>query len=149
MRTERNKILHELQRKVKIERENNLKAKINELNNLYGDAKMYKSVKMLNKKNFEYPSVHDDEGKSISNPQSIHDTIKTHFQKHFNNSDHQNIEINEHELHIPISEEEVSTSISRLNNNRASGFDRISAEMLKNSPAILIQIITFVLNINP
>ena len=46
----------------------------------------------------------------------------------------------------PISNEEVTKSISKLNNNRSAGYDTITAELIKCGPEILQSIIKTILN---
>ena len=43
------------------------------------EAKMFKSVKMLNRKKFENPYIYDSEGKIITNPTEIYKTVKNHL----------------------------------------------------------------------
>ena len=42
--------------------------------------------------------------------------------------------MNKHQLENEISNDEVQKSISKLNNNRAPGYDKITAEMIKYGP---------------
>ena len=46
----------------------------------------------------------------------------------------------------PISNEEVTKSISKLNKNRSAGYDTITAELIKHGPEILQSIIKTILN---
>ena len=54
--------------------------------------------------------------------------------------------MNKHQLENEISNDEVKKSISKLNNNRAPGYDKITAEMIKYGPEELHQKITTILN---
>ena len=83
MKTERNKILHQMQDKVKKHKEQLLENKLSDINNAEGNAQMFKAVKMLNKKQYENPSIHDKKGKSIENRQEIHNVMKENFSNHF------------------------------------------------------------------
>ena len=44
---------------------------------------MFKAVKMLNRKQYENPPIHDNKGKSITNKQEIHNVIKEYLSNHF------------------------------------------------------------------
>ena len=72
IKTERNKILHQIQDKVKKHKEQLLENKLSDINNAKGNGQTFKAVKMLNRKQYENPSVHDKKGKSITNKQEIH-----------------------------------------------------------------------------
>ena len=54
--------------------------------------------------------------------------------------------MNKHQLENEISNDEVKKSISKLNNNRAPRYDKITAEMIKYGPEELHQKITTILN---
>ena len=83
MKTERNKILHQIRDKVKKHKEQLLENKLSDINNAKGNAQMFKAVKLLNRKQYENPSIHDKKGKSITNKQEIHNVMKEHFSNHF------------------------------------------------------------------
>ena len=57
MKTERNKILHQIQDKVKKHKEQLLENKLSDINNAKGNGQTFKAVKMLNRKQYENPSV--------------------------------------------------------------------------------------------
>ena len=59
MKTERNKVLHQMQDKVKKHKEHLLENKLSDINNAKGNAQMFKAVKTLNRKQDENPSIHD------------------------------------------------------------------------------------------
>ena len=54
--------------------------------------------------------------------------------------------MNDHQLEHEITLDEVTKSIMKLNNNRAPGYDKITAEMIKYGPEELHQKITSILN---
>ena len=53
MKTERSKLLHQIQDKVKKHKEQLLKNKLSDINEAKGNAQMFKAVKILNRKQFE------------------------------------------------------------------------------------------------
>ena len=83
MKTERNKIIHQTRDKVKKHKEQLFENKLSDINSAKGNAQMFKAVKMLNRKQYENPWIHDKKGKSITNKQEIHNVIKEHFSDHF------------------------------------------------------------------
>ena len=147
MKTERNKILHQIRDKVKKHKEQLLVNKLSDINHAKGNAQMFKAVKMLNRKQCENPSIHDKKGKSITNKQEIHNVIKEHFSNHFfDKRITTTLTMNNHQLEHEITLDEVTKSIMKLNNNRAPGYDKITAEMIKYDPEELHQKITSILN---
>ena len=96
---------------------------------------MFKAVKMLNKKQYENQSFCDKKGKSITNKQEIHNVIKEHFSNHFfDKRITTTLTMNNHQLEHEITLDEVTKSIMKLHNNRAPGYDKITAEMIKYGP---------------
>ena len=55
MKTERNKILHQIRDKVKKHKKQLLENKLFDINNAKGNAQMFKAVKILNRKQYEDP----------------------------------------------------------------------------------------------
>ena len=55
MKTERNKILHQMRNKVQKHKEQLLENKLSDINNAKGNAQMFKAVKILNRKQYEDP----------------------------------------------------------------------------------------------
>ena len=107
---------------------------------------MFKAAKILNRKQFENPIVHDKKGKSITNKQEVHNVIKVHFSNHFfEKKITTRIKLNDHQLENEITIDEVTKSIFKLNNNRASGYDKITSEMIKYGLEELHQKITNIL----
>ena len=59
MKTERNKILHQIQGKIIKHKEQLLENKLPDINTAKGNAQMFKVV---NRKQYENPSIHDKKG---------------------------------------------------------------------------------------
>ena len=113
------------------------------------DSKMFKSVKMLNQKKYQNPIVQDEKGRNVTQPVKIYEIIKDHFNEHFNDPDEREIDQfvgAERKLNTPITFEEVQKCSKKLNNNRAAGYDKIPAELIKYGPDILHSEITRILN---
>ena len=101
---------------------------------------MYKSVKILQQKSFINPYVYDENKQCITMPSEIYKVVRGHFEKHFNDDDVSSLNQFDgqlRKLNKEISIEEVTASISKLNNNKTPGIDNISAEMVKYGPLTL------------
>ena len=59
MKTGRNKMLHQIQNKVKKHKEQLLENRLFDISDAKGNAQMSKAVKMLNRKQYENPSILD------------------------------------------------------------------------------------------
>ena len=79
IKTERNEILQRIRDIVKKHKEQLLENKLSDINNAKANVQMFKVVKILNRKQYETPSIHDKKGKSITNKQEIHNIIREHF----------------------------------------------------------------------
>ena len=93
-----------------------------------GGAQMFKAVKELNRKPFENPKVFDANKKFITSPNGIAKVIGNHFENKFNDGSKNNIDSfdrNPRPLNKEISVDEVNKCLKRLNNNRATGVERM------------------------
>ena len=133
----RNQIMHKI-RRIQIEtKEAELDAKVKEIDRFTDTTKVYQALNHLYQKPFQNPIVHDSDGKTISNAQEIYETIHKHFEAHFTDEKVNKIEPfigPPKPLNNPISCEEVSDAVRKLNNNKSAGNDSISAEMIKYGP---------------
>ena len=149
MRNKRNRILKTIKKKVLANKEKEIDEAVKEIDVLQDEAKMFKAVKMLNRKRFETPFVHDNEGKQVIDPKEIYETIREHFQTHFYDKNMKSVSpfIGQPKSLINrITTEEVTNAIKKLNNNRAAGPDGISAELVKYAPVEVHQFISETLN---
>ena len=149
MKTERNRILHQIKKKLRKLKEKCLDEKIKEIDETKDSAKMFKAVNMLSRKKFENPYIHDKNGRHIVNPQHIYKAIRDHFQGQFKDETIQTVEPFERQpqkLDFPITKEEVMSSIRKLHNNRSAGYDNFSAELIKYGPENLHDILPTIIN---
>ena len=149
MKTKRNQIIHEIKRKLINLKEIDLDKKVKEINEMKDSSKMFKAVNMLKRKNFENPYVHDENGKNVTNPIDIYKHIKQHFEKQFIDQNTSKLEPfigTPRKLNHPITNEELIKSVMKLNNNMSSGYDKITAELIKYGPEILHSQIKTILN---
>jgi Reverse transcriptase (RNA-dependent DNA polymerase) len=97
----------------------------------------YKALKgMRTEKQCQRSSILDKDGELLTDDNSIMNRWKDYFQSLLGNKSSGNIEqnryTNEDEEQTPISKEEVTEAINALKNGKAPGYDRVTAEMLKN-----------------
>ena len=103
-------------------------------------TKIFKAMSAINRKPFTNPVVNDEHDKMISNPQLMYEQVNAHFSKHFFDPSMPSLQpfIGEPTpLLAPITVAEVAAAAKELNNNRAAGIDRISAELIKYGPVEL------------
>lgn len=85
MRNERNRILKKMTLSVTSKTEEIGKL-VDGIDNVKEEAKMFKAVKLLHRKEFENPFVHYEEGTQTTNPKEIYETVRKHFQNHFHDN---------------------------------------------------------------
>ncbi|GFS17897.1 LINE-1 reverse transcriptase homolog [Elysia marginata] len=113
------------------------------------DGGMFQAVKALNRKRFENPKVHDNDGKQVSNPSQIQLIIANHFKSKFRDDNIHDVEPyfgQPRKLKSPITEKEVRASNNNLNNGRVQGSDNVSGEFLKFAPHLTDNKIAKILN---
>ena len=110
---------------------------------------MFKAIKLLKRKKFENPFVVDNDGKRISNPAAIYQTVREHFSQHFFKDHIPKLEPfvgDPKPMKTPITINEVIMAVKKLNNNRAADIDGMTAELLKYAPDELYTCIQAILN---
>ena len=149
LKIERNRILHTIRkRQIKLKNKE-IEKKIEGINSAKCDHAMFKATRLLYQKQFENPTVEDQEGKLASNPNDILDIVSSHFKSKFEDEKVEEITPFEGEpkpLKNPITPEEVRKSFNSLSNNKAPGEDQIHAELLKYGTPLLDQTITDIFN---
>ncbi|XP_057294528.1 uncharacterized protein LOC130623039 [Hydractinia symbiolongicarpus] len=139
LKSERNNIMRRIKDKLLENKTKEIENKLSEIYQMKDTAKTFKALRMLHSKPYENPYVHDETGKHIASPQLVYETIKSHFQTQFYKPNETNLQQfidNPKPLNQPITTEEIRKCANLLNNNRASGFDNISAELIKYAPTI-------------
>ena len=79
-------------------------------------------------------TVHDDNGRTLTNNLAKVRTLSVWFQSQFSNPTDQALtkeDIHKGPLTYPITDLEVKDALHRLNNNRASGPDEVAGELWK------------------
>ena len=149
LRTQRNRIMKQIKRKVLANRELLLDQIVDDMERFPDHTKIFKATKAINSKTFQNPIVYDSSNKTITNPQAMYEEINTHFNKHFYDPSISSLEPFVGEpasLQSPITVAEVASAAKKLNNSRAPGIDHISAEMIKYGPPELHRSICEILN---
>ncbi|GFS06221.1 LINE-1 retrotransposable element ORF2 protein [Elysia marginata] len=140
---------HKIKEKTKQLKNEHLDELASNIDKTSSDGGMFQAVKALNRKRFENPKVHDNDGKQVSNPSQIQLIIANHFKSKFRDDNIHDIEPylgQPRKLKSPITEKEVRASINNLNNGRAPGSDNISGEFLKFAPHLIDNKIAKILN---
>ncbi len=149
LKQERNRILHDIKKKVQEKRNQELDEKAREINSLPDHAQMFKAINTLHRKRYENTKVLDGEQKFVTDPNTIHEVIGKHFKSKFRNETTEDIEPFQGEprsLKTPIDKQEVTDALKRLNNNKACGEDNIPGELLKYGANVLAEILTSIFN---
>ena len=94
LKKERNYVLHKIRRKNRETKEKHLDHLIQEIDNSKTDGGMFKAIKVLNRKQFTNPQVNDKEGKTVTSPTEIQNTITKHFKAKFRDECTTNDELN-------------------------------------------------------
>ena len=88
MKTERNKILHNIrERQIKLNNEEIDKKIFEGIDTSKNDHAMFKATRLLNQKTFENPKVENSEGKVATRPGDILDIVSEYFKDKFVDSD--------------------------------------------------------------
>ena len=150
LKKERNKVLHDIRKKVIEEREREIEIKISDIDTAQNGTAMFKAVKLLNlDRKYEAIKVEDESGKVLAHPNDKLNIVTNFFESKFQNPNKPFIEASFGEprkLKKPITKEEVRKSINKLNNNRAPGKDGIQGELLKYGPETIDSYIANIIN---
>ena len=149
LKKQRNKIMTQIKSKNLEIKEKDIIEKINEINKFKDTSKTFKAISELSRKPSENPYVHDEKGRNITQPNEIYKVVRKHFSNHFNDENQPSLEqfsIPPTSLIKPIAVVEVIKGAKKLNNNRAAGYDRITAELIKYAPKEAHVKITSILN---
>ena len=77
-------ILKKMNHRIKEIRERRTEELVKEIEIAKDDTKMFKAAKALYTKHNKVHFVHDEQGRCVSQPQEIYNTIENHFKQHFN-----------------------------------------------------------------
>jgi len=148
LQTESNQVSHAIRRRAKQCASDAVDKKVQEIENLKDNAKMFRAVKLLHRGRQQAPVVFDEQQKIVMQEDQAIAIISQHFEKAFkdtNYSDTSKYSLSA-PLDMPITPSEVSLACKRLNNNRACGPDNIPAELFKYGPEILYSYLSTLYN---
>ena len=91
-------ILHQIENRLNELKSAELDRMADNIEEFKDNIKMFKALKQMNRKRYETPTVHDANGKMISNPQDVYDAIKTHFENHFHKPEIEDLKMFESEV---------------------------------------------------
>ena len=140
LRTERNRISHQLRRRARECAASRIDKKVQEIENLKDGARMFQAVRMLRSNQHQSPVILDCHGKIIAQPDEMAKKIADHFHSAFTDDSQQPVtseDIPKGPLDNPIVPGEVAKAARRLKNNKAAGPDHLPAELFKYAPADL------------
>ena len=149
LKTKRNKIINQIHKQIKNNRNKDLDRIANEINCLPDHTKVFKATKLINKKRNENLQIKTNDGKFITNPNEIQTSIHDYFKQKFRDENTPDLNPfigNPKSLKNPISEAEVRFALKRLNNNRACGEDGLPGELLKYGTEAIAGTIAIILN---
>ena len=135
MKKERKSIQKKISAEVKRIREQEIDEIVEEIEKTKDDARMFKAVKKIDRKPYENPVVHDENGKNATTPQEIYKIVREYFHKQFFKDDQE--EVNRFNgppksLNRPITATEVAKATNSMSNGKAS--NGIAAELIKYGP---------------
>ena len=149
LKLQRNAILHAMRRKARSNTEERLDRMASEVERLHDGAKMFRAVREMTRRPATQLTFHDDAGRIISNSTEINTRVTDHFSRQFTDPTVDRLDAftgEPSQLTRPITPEEVTLAIGKLNTGRASGHDDIPAEFLKCSAELLSHTIANIFN---
>ncbi|GFS03240.1 hypothetical protein ElyMa_006465100 [Elysia marginata] len=114
---ERDEILHQIDKRVQDLRKDELDKKADSIANAKSDDVMFSAVKALNPETYENSQVEENEGKIITNPNEILQTVANHFRSKFKDQTNKDIppfQGTPRSLRRLVSKDEVRGSFNRL-----------------------------------
>ena len=92
IKRKRKRILKKMKERVQEMNDIEIDKTLYEVEESKDDAKMFTAVKLLKKKRYENPFVHDKDGRNGTNKQKMYDIVKEHFEYHFHKADVEEID---------------------------------------------------------
>ena len=148
MKARYNRLSHQIRTIAKNKHEKRISDIVDEIEKSENSCRMFKAVKLLNRKALGRMFVYDDEQKKVTDPSEVHQIVREHFRKHFfkDNMEQLVIEPEYKPLSSRITAEEVSKASCKMSNGRSPGDDNVSVEQIKYAPDIVKEEIAKILN---
>ena len=137
LKVKRNKVINEQHKLVNKEYEKKLETEIEDIENSKNDSnRMFKAIKIINKKNNNKPLIIKKDDNIIGNIEEKIKEISIHFEKTFNCNNPSDLpKIEPQPLKNVFTEKEVEIAVKSLKNNTSSGCDGIKTENIKYAPS--------------
>ena len=148
LKRERNKTLDQLHKLTKAEKEKKIERELKEIEDTKDDSnRMYKAVRNLQRmKKKDHLLVQSEDGLT-TNPEEQINIISKFFHDMFTTDNTDEIEnIPPSQMRTPFTATEVHAAIRSLKNGKSPGVDGLTAEQLKNCPAVTYEMIADVMN---
>ena len=150
MKTERNRLLKSMRRRVRNLRMLMIQEKVAVIDQCKDSAKQFEAIRIVRDlgKTRQKLVVHNTDGERIMDDTEAAEYVRAHFVTQFSNVNKPPLEPhppNPQPLSYPILPSEVDKAIRKLKNRRAVGLDGLCAELLKNAPPEIHSIIAYVL----
>eukprot|EP00112_Aurelia_sp_Birch-Aquarium-sp1_P006845 Seg1748.8 transcript_id=Seg1748.8/GoldUCD/mRNA.D3Y31 product="RNA-directed DNA polymerase from mobile element jockey" protein_id=Seg1748.8/GoldUCD/D3Y31 len=148
LRKQRNNKLKELHQLLEQEKHNKIIAEAENINRSGNDsAKMYKAVKILQRKTPKALLIIDTGFGITTNEQTQSEILANFFKNFFNKpTGETTLDVKPCKMKIPFTSEEVKEAISKLKPNKSAGIDSIRAEHLHAAPPQIHNRIAKILN---
>ena len=149
LKCKRNELMHDIRRTVKRNTEAELDKRVQEINDIRDDAKMFKAVNALKRKKYENPFIHDEKGRNVTNPQQMYTIINNHFKNHFFDENVSHIEPfvgQPRKLNKEFDTNEITTTLKAMSNNRSADYEEMTVELVKYGPKELPSLIADTIN---
>ena len=148
LRCTRNNKLQQIHQILHAEKRSRIAEKIESIEKENNDSRrMFSVIKEINREKPKVPLlIKTREGDMTSNDAEQCELIADHFKKQFFKEAEQIKLSNPQAMRNPFTSSEISSAINKLRNNRSSGLDNVTAELLKYGPAILHDEIALIFN---
>ena len=148
LRRIRNGKLQRIHQVLKAEKRLRIAEKIESIEKQNNDSRrMFSVIKEMNREKPKVPLlIRTREGNLTSNDAEQCELIAAHFKEQFFKEAEQIKLSNPQAMRNPFTSSEISDAINKLRNNRSSGLDNVTAELLKYGPAILHDEIALIFN---
>ena len=127
-----NQLSHQIRDKIKAKNEKRLNSILDEIKQAQNSCKMFKAVKLLNRKPLQNSFIYDKDKKKVTDPNEIHNIVKEHFQTHFYKPELNAIQPDTfiEPLQFPITSDEVNKASIKMSNGKQPGDDNTSVKQI-------------------
>ena len=148
LKRHRNRVKNDIRKKLKHIENTKILEQLEVIENTKNDSRrMFKAVQQLQRKETTNVHVKNNDGNVVNSPKQQMDIISEYFEGVFNPPGTPPLpEVTPQALTTPFTEEEITSAVKTLKNNKSAGIDQLKAEHLKYAPTKLHRIIAEILN---